>query len=347
MAKKKTKSLGRKMSRKITNVPYSPLPQFKELGRNYIIDNPYFGMPSFVQIEITTKCNLICKYCTRNFEPDNQINNDMTLDSFKLIINQLKYPTRSVHLVGMGEPILNPDMFSMIKYAKKKGLEVSLIDNFTLIDREKTFALIESGLDFLYISFDSASKNTFEELRTGANFEKIVENIKLFVKTKRETKAKQPVFLFKSTISSFNINEIPQLVKIAEDLGADGINFGKMMSEEESNSRISTIRLNEKDMPKSKISIYPCELSESYQCDALRGCYITYDLKVLPCGLIPESTYRAQYPKFTLGDLRIDTLGNIWRTSFRQFRKKIKSGNYLQQCKTCAGYKKPSKEFKP
>jgi MoaA/NifB/PqqE/SkfB family radical SAM enzyme len=247
----------------------------------------------------------------------------------------------------MGEPLLNPEMFSMIRYAKKIGLEVSLIDNFSLIDREKSLALIESGLDFLYISFDSASKKTFEELRRGANFEKIIENIRLFVKTKRETKAKYPVFLFKSTISSFNINEVPQLIKIAEDLGADGINFGKMMSEEESNSRISTIRLNEKDMPRSKIPIYPCEISDSYKCDALRGCYITFDLKVLPCGLIPESTYRAQYPKFTLGDLRIDPLDNIWRTSFRQFRKKIKSGNYLQQCKTCAGYKKPSKDFKP
>jgi MoaA/NifB/PqqE/SkfB family radical SAM enzyme len=231
----------------------------------------------------------------------------------------------------------------MIKYAKKKCLEVSLIDNFTLIDREKSLALIASGLDFLYISFDSASKETFEELRTGATFEKIIENVRLFVKTKRETKSKRPVFLFKSTISTFNIDEIPQLIKIAEELGADGINFGKMMSEEESNSRISTIHLSEKDMPKSKIHVYPCEISDSYQCDALSGCYITFDLKVLPCGLIPESTTRAQYPEFTLGDLRIDSLDTIWRTSFRRFRRKIKSGNYLQRCKTCAGYKKSLK----
>jgi MoaA/NifB/PqqE/SkfB family radical SAM enzyme len=331
------------MLKKVIRVPYSLVSQFMVLRNKYIMDNSHLGMPLFVQIEITSKCNLVCKYCQRTSDPDNQSDNDMSLDSFNMIINQLKYPTRSVHLVGMGEPLLNPDLFSMIRSAKEKGLEVSLIDNFTLIDREKSLALIESGLDFLYISFDSASKDTFEELRTGADFEKIINNVKLFVKTKQETKAKRPVFLFKSTISSFNINEIPQLVKLAEDLGADGINFGKMMSEEESNSIISTIRLNEKDMPSSKIRVYPCELSDSYQCDALSGCYVTFDLKVLPCGLIPESTYRAQYSQFTLGDLNTETLGNVWRHSFKKFRKKIKSGTYLPRCKTCAGYKELSK----
>jgi MoaA/NifB/PqqE/SkfB family radical SAM enzyme len=328
-----------KMDKKVLSIPSSHVSHLIQIGNKSIMDNSYLGMPFFVQIEITSKCNLVCKYCQRTSDLDNQNNVDMTLDSFNMIINQLRHPTRSVHLVGMGEPLLNPDVFSMIKSAKKKGLEVSLIDNFTLIDREKSLALIESGLDFLYISFDSTIKDTFEELRTGANFEKIIENVKLFVKTKTEVKAKRPVFLFKSTISSFNMNEIPQLVKLAEDLGADGINFGKMMSAEETNSRISTIRLSEKDLPSSKIHVYPCELSDSYQCDALRGCYVTYDLKVLPCGLIPESTYRALYSQFTLGDLSVDSLGNIWRHSFKKFRKKIKSGNYLPRCRTCAGYK--------
>ena len=333
------------MSRKLSSVGSSTLSQLSARGRKFIINSPHLGMPLFVQVEITTKCNLVCKFCTRTFDQAYQVDHDMTLDFFNSIISQLKYPTQSVHLVGMGEPLLNPDVFSMIASAKRNGLEVSLIDNFTLIDREKSLALINSGLDFLYISFDSASKKTFEELRTGATFEKIIENIKLFVRTKKEAKAKTPGFLFKSTISSYNLNEIPQLIKLAEDLGADGINFGKMMSEEESSARISKVRIEEKDLPKSKMSIYPCEMSDSYQCDALRGCYITFDGKILPCGLIPESTYRAQYSQFQLGDLRTDTLGTIWRTSFRQFRKEIESGKYLPRCKTCAGYKEPSEKF--
>jgi radical SAM protein with 4Fe4S-binding SPASM domain len=268
----------------------------------------------------------------------------MSLDLFRSIISQVKGRIDSVSLSGLGEPMLHPEIFSMIRFVKESGLKVSLIDNFTLIDREKTLALIDSGLDFLYVSFDNVSKEAFEKRRVGACFETVVENIKLFVKTKNEVKAKHPVFIFKSTISQNNFAEIPQLIKFAEDLGADGINFGKMMDQDESRI-INPPTLDEKDLPKSKIAVYPCELSESYQCDATRGCYVTFDGKVLPCGLMAESVSRARYPQLQLGDLNSDTITNIWRSSgFRNLRKGIESSEYLIECKTCAGYKKPCKK---
>src|SRR3990170_925652 len=259
------------MSDAIWNIPFSVLLSYSSRLRNYFVDSHYFGLPRFVQIEITTKCNLRCRYCERS-KDDANIDSDMPLDFFNSIIGQLRYPTQCVNLVGLGEPLLHPEIFSMIHVAKKKGFEVSLIDNFTLIDRDKSLALVNSGLDFLYVSFDSVSKNTFEEIRTGACFEKVVENIKLFVKTKKEAKAKKPDFLFKSTISQSNFAEIPQLIRLAEDLGADGINFGKLMSENDSCANQSSVLLKEEDLPRSKIAIYPCELSKSYQCDAIKGC---------------------------------------------------------------------------
>jgi len=333
------------MPKNPTNLVSSTLSQVRIRGHDNIMNNPYFGMPGFVQFEVTTRCNIMCKNCLRTLEQANYVNRDMPLSFFKSIVDQLKYPTKSVHIVGMGEPLLHPDIFSMISYAKKKGFEVSLIDNFTLVDREKSLKFIASGLDFLYISFDSPSKEIFEELRAGACFEKVIENIRILVRTKEEMKAEKPVFIFKSTISKFNLHELPQLVKLAEDLGANGINFGKMMSEEDSSTKILANRFTEKDLPKSTIFIDPCEMSDSYLCDGLRGCYITVDGKVLPCGLIPESAPRAKYDQFILGDLHLNTISEIWRSSvFKRFRKKIRSGEYLPWCKTCAGYKKPSKK---
>jgi len=327
------------MSDAIWNIPFSVLLSYSSRLRNYFVDSHYFGLPRFVQIEITTKCNLRCRYCERS-KDDANIDSDMPLDFFNSIIGQLRYPTQCVNLVGLGEPLLHPEIFSMIRAAKEKGFEVSLIDNFTLIDRDKSLELINTELDFLYVSFDSVSKNTFEEIRTGACFEKVVENIKLFVKTKKDAKAKKPEFLFKSTISQSNFAEIPQLIKLAEDLGANGINFGRLMSENDSCEPQSSILLDEKNLPKSKIAIYPCELSKTYDCDALKGCYVTFDGRVLPCGLMAESASRAQYSQLQLGDLRLDKIANIWRAnSYRQFRKKIGLMEYLPQCKTCPANK--------
>ncbi len=324
------------------SLPFSVLFRKSARVQKYMINSPRFGMPSSVQIEITTKCNISCRLCLRTIDPVRIVDADMSLDLFKSIISQLQGKIQSISLVGLGEPMLHPEVFSMIRFVKENGIEVSLIDNFTLINREKSLALIESGLDFLYVSFDNVSKEAFEERRTGACFENVVENIKLFVKTKREVKAKKPAFLFKSTIAQGNFAEIPNLIKFAEELGADGINFGKMMDEDESHI-VNPPRLDEKEFAKSKIDVFPCELSDSYQCDATRGCYVTFDGKVLPCGLMAESVSRARYPQLELGDLNKDTIINIWRSNgFRQLRKRIESGEYLLECKTCGGYKKPS-----
>jgi radical SAM protein with 4Fe4S-binding SPASM domain len=308
--------------------------------QKYAVNTPCFGLPYAVQMEITTKCNLRCEICLRSKKEAGAVNSDMPLDLFNSIVTKLRYPTRHVTLVGLGEPLLNPQVYSMIGSAKRKGLKVSLISNFTLLDRDKSLALIDSGLDFLFVSFDSTKKSTFEKIRTGACFEEVIDNVRLFVRTKKEVNAKKPVFFFKSTISKRNLGEIHELVKLAESLGVDGINFGKEIVIDEAGADDSAIFMNIEDFPRSEIIIDLCELNKSFMCHAPMGCHVTYDGKVLPCGLMIEAVPRTQYPQFQLGDLRFDTIGNIWRsTRYRQIRKKIKSGEHLPMCKKCPGWR--------
>lgn len=168
--------------------------------QKFMVNSRHFGMPVSVQIEVTTKCNLSCPFCLRVTDPARIIDVDMSLNLYKSIISQIKGRTCGVNLVGLGEPLLHPEIFSMIRFAKDNGLEVSLVDNFTLIDQEKSLQLINSGLDFLYVSFDSTSKEIFEKARRGACFERIIENIQLFVKTKSDLKVKTPVFFLRQLL---------------------------------------------------------------------------------------------------------------------------------------------------
>ena len=314
---------------------------FAKIRKN-LVRNPYIGSPYEVQIEITTKCNLTCQFCLRNSKESDTIDRDMPLDLFESIINGLRYPTRFISLVGLGEPLLNPELFSMIRLAKKKGFEVSLIDNFTLIDKDTSLSLIRSGLDHLYVSFDGASKTTFERMRTGAVFDKVKEAVKLFVATKKDLKASRPIFYFKSTICKDNFAEIPHLIKLAEDLGVDGINFGKLCAPTEDYANDVSISLELNDLPKSKIEIVPCELSKTFPCCAPRGCYVSVDGKVLPCGLLCEITPRKYFSHIQLGDVKSANLGNIWRSSkYRRFRREIASGKLLPLCKKCPAWRQP------
>jgi radical SAM protein with 4Fe4S-binding SPASM domain len=309
--------------------------------RRYIANLPRFGLPYAVQIEITTRCNLRCEMCARSKEQAGALNSDMPLDLFNSIVSKLRYPSRHVTLVGLGEPLLHPQLFSIIRSAKERGLIVSLISNFTLIDRETSLSLINSGLDYLFVSFDSGTKSVFEKIRTGASFEEVIDKVKLFVKTKKEVKAKTPAFFLKSTVSRRNSKEIRQLISLAGSLGVEGINFGKLFGEEKDYIHDPSCFLNMEEFNGSVTIIDPCEIGKFYQCDGLAGCYITFDGRVLPCGIMMQAISRSEYPRFQLGDLRIDTIDRVWRSGkFKQFRKQIKSHSqpYLPICEECPAW---------
>jgi len=309
-------------------------------------------MPIHIQVEPTTKCNLRCNTCMRSDE----VNSDMSLELFKSIIDQLEYPgllTRSINITGLGEPLLNSQLVSMVKYAKAKGLEVGFTDNFTLMDQNKASNLIKAGVDYINISFDAASKQKFEKIRIGADFEHVMDNIRLFIRTRRELKSHRPKLMLHSTISRKNLGEIQRLIALAEDLevdgiylrkhiGVDGISFSKQVShKKEGDVNYSPIPLETKKLPRSKIKVISLDSSRiPVSCIATKECFITFDGKVLPCGNLMDIVPREEYPKFQFGDLKYDSLGDVWRSSrYKQFRNQITLGEYPSVCKSCILYR--------
>ena len=118
----------------------SPIIKFKTRLHAF---KTYLTLPNFVQIESTTKCNMNCKQCIRGPEE----NYDMSFEFFKSIIDGLDYSksgTQHVDLTGVGEPLLNPDLLSMVNYAKKKEFRVSFTSNFKLMCESKSIDVIKS-----------------------------------------------------------------------------------------------------------------------------------------------------------------------------------------------------------
>ena len=102
--------------------------------------------PIFVQIEPTIDCNLRCTTCINpTLKRDTRT---LSLSKFKEIIGQLPY-VQKISLVGAGEPLLNPELFNIIDYAKSKGLTIGFATNATLINNTIAHRIIDSGLDWL------------------------------------------------------------------------------------------------------------------------------------------------------------------------------------------------------
>jgi len=113
--------------------------------------------------------------CMRNFIQDGE-EGCVTPEIVKKILDE--FVPYSVKFNWRGEPMLNKGLPYMIQYAKRKGVhEVSFNTNGLLLTPENITQLAHSGLDWIIISVDGATKATYEKIRTGGNFEKLVKNI--------------------------------------------------------------------------------------------------------------------------------------------------------------------------
>ncbi|MEM5853663.1 MAG: radical SAM protein [Candidatus Aenigmatarchaeota archaeon] len=312
---------------------------FKQIWKIQLLIRSVYLFPSYVQIEPTTKCNLKCKTCIRS-RIESGVSEDMQFDLFKSIIDQLRrpiYATQAINITGLGEPFMNPNIILMVRYAKKKGLNVMMDTNLTKVDDEILKDIIDSRLDTLVVSFDGASKETFENIRVGAVFEKVVENIKLLLDLKKKMKADKPTIILNSTICEENVHEIPEMIKAAEELGVNAIVFMKQVVPGENYWKSKLFdAMSDEIFSGTKVKVVGCLDHLKCRCVAPRSCYITFDGKVLPCYPIYEIIPREEYAHYQMGDLTKQAFHEIWFSErYKRLRTQIIDGSSTPFCESC------------
>ena len=171
--------------------------------------------PRKLNIEVTTDCNLNCSMCMRNVfheEPG-----DMSLDTFKALLPVFP-ELESVNIIGIGEPLLNKNIFEMIKLGKENlppNARFSLTTNGTLIDDHVAEQLVKSGLDDIVISVDGATPSTFDAIRKDASLDDVLRNIERLNNAKEKLSSLHPRIGFEFVAMKKNIDELPQVVDLA------------------------------------------------------------------------------------------------------------------------------------
>lgn len=149
-------------------------------------------MPSRLWIETTSRCNLACSLCINKDIPISQ-KKDMDYDLYKKIINESAGAVYDVNLFHRGEPLLHPQIADMISYGAAKNIRTRLHTNATLLDGKLSRDIILAGLDMISFSFDGYTRKEYEKNRIGGDYEKTLENIKGFLKIKKELGARKPL----------------------------------------------------------------------------------------------------------------------------------------------------------
>jgi radical SAM protein with 4Fe4S-binding SPASM domain len=169
--------------------------------------------PTHVDFETTNHCNMKCVMCPH---ADNEHTFHLTpkgmmdLGLYKKIVTELAAGgTYSIKLNYRGEPLLHKHLVEMVRFAKEKGiLEVMFTTNGYLLTKEKAQQLVDAGIDYIIISIDGATKETYEAIRPGGEFDRLVENIKYLSNYRREKGLKKPLIRTQFVKMKENIHEV-------------------------------------------------------------------------------------------------------------------------------------------
>lgn len=187
----------------------------------------YPPYPEKLYIEPTSLCNLKCEMCFRKSWINEKYGNIRT-DQLLHVMDEgifLEH-VKTVFFGGMGEPLIHPDIFELIRAAKERGKRVELITNGTSIKRSTSEKLVSLGLDQLWVSIDSFDPAGYEKIQVGSNFGEVVSNLKDFNEVRRGT-ATQLGLTF--VVMKSNILQLTEFEKFSDFIAADSVNISNMI----------------------------------------------------------------------------------------------------------------------
>lgn len=180
--------------------------------------------PRKVQIEATSKCNLRCTCCSRSREADG--GQHLGPDTLREMLDRLPRVPASVVLSGIGEPLVNPRFFEMVDILAERRIGCQFYTNGTLLTTQRCEEIIARPNIFkVEISCDGVCKETFEQLRPGANFDRWTRAVREFTARAREAR-KHRRRLRVGALTVLNrdtLGEMEGIFRLAADLGFDHI----------------------------------------------------------------------------------------------------------------------------
>jgi radical SAM protein with 4Fe4S-binding SPASM domain len=291
------------------------------------------GFPFSIMVEPSAFCNLRCPMCPKVQENVKRKEGNMSFENYKRLIDEISDYVIFLFLWNYGEPLMNKDLTKMIKYAKSKDMIVVTSSNVQLLTTKTAKDIISSGLDYLTISFDGASEDTYTKYRYAkagnkGTFERAISNIKMLVHEKNRQGRKTPLLNLQFLVMRDNENEVNKIKELGELMGVDRVLLKKPVIANEKNLF--------KLLPKDKnFVINPYEENYAKNKFCVRPWFhsvVNWDGSVVPC------CYDHKF-RFVFGNAFKDGFGKVWNSKkYVDFRRRvIEDTNSIDICRHCSG----------
>jgi len=172
------------------------------------------ALPCHLEVDFSSRCNYRCPMCHQS---------KLDMGRFELgpaeidaIVDSLPY-RETVMIAGLGEPLLYPGLGRFLPYLKRYRCGTHLFTNGELIDSR--LGLIKD-IDRISVSLDGATAATFETLRKGGHFDKVVANIRAL-----RAAAPKTCLTTSTMVSKVNLREIAAIVALAGSLSMQQVHL--------------------------------------------------------------------------------------------------------------------------
>ena len=289
--------------------------------------------PLSLSIEPTTSCNLKCPECPSGLRQFTRRTGHMDLGLFKKIIDEVSKKTLYLTLYFQGEPFIHPGIFEMLKIASDANMYTATSTNAHFLDDENAKKTVESGLDRLIVSIDGTTQEVYEQYRISGELEKVKEGTRNVLKWKKKLNSPTPHVIFQFLVVRPNEHQIPEVHKLAEEMGVDEVRLKTAQIYDYKNGN-NLIPTNEKYSRyiRSEDGKYRIKNSLDNHCWRMwSSTVITQDGMVVPCCFDKDATHE-------MGDLKEESFNEVWnKSTYQNFRKSLlKSRSEIDICKNCS-----------
>lgn len=236
----------------------------------------------------------------------------MDWPTYETVIRKIRQHTRgekfAISFSGMGEPLLNPEIYRFIEHASPFAI-TSFASNGSALTEANVRKLIAAGLNRIYFSLNGAEPEVFRIMMGGLAFDKVMRNLRTAVELSRGTGLSVEANV---SITKANQDHVSRISKLLHDDGVRQITY-------------SLCHSRGGNLKDSSVCDTPAMPVERGSCDVLKNTlFIDWRGKAFIC----DHDIHGEYP---LGDLMTEAFELI----LERRDKLLKAGLSFKICREC------------
>lgn len=194
--------------------------------------NSLNAFPTFVGLGTDMRCNLRCIMCVQRLDDRKALQEAPVIEEKHLIkfAKEVFPTTETLQLNTAGEPLMSRNFDLELELAEEFCVKLDVITNGLLLNSKPgRLQKLCRNAGAIQFSFDSPVDETYESIRIGSSYDKVVENMRLFQKYRHELSvSERPFFGINMVVMKRNLSELLQMVQFAKEIGADHLGLARI-----------------------------------------------------------------------------------------------------------------------